>query len=264
MEKNCARKESAKEKRKCRVISCDTAVDETREYFEEEARGNKRHSVTQPLEQTAACFGLSRRSIINIRNRLEKGEQWEDEETRNRAMEVPEPFVSVVREAIVNIYADKEHVTLDTLLQKLASGVRTRATCWEWSRATLYRFLTAQMGYNYGARTTYYQELKEDVAIAAQRIAYIKQVKKFRAEGWHIFYQDETWINKNMTPAMIWLDADGKGGRKVPQDKGERSIICHIGGDSGFVIGARLIFRGSKSLNDSNYHTDMNDKVFLD
>ena len=79
-----------------------------------------------------------------------------------------------------------------------------------------------------------------------------------------IFYQDETWVNKNMTPSKIWLDQDKVSALKMPQGKGERSIISHIGGESGFVPQARLIFRGAKALKDSDYHTEMNAEVFQD
>lgn len=36
-----------------------------------------------------------------------------------------------------------------------------------------------------------------------------------------------------MTPPIVWLDKEGKGEQKVPQGKGERSIICHIGAKAG-------------------------------
>ncbi|GLE09620.1 hypothetical protein PINS_up021348 [Pythium insidiosum] len=64
-----------------------------------------------------------------------------------------------------------------------------------------------------------------------------------------------------MTPENVWLDENGKGGLKVPQGKSERSIICYVGGVSGFVPGARLIIRGSNALKDSDYHTNMNAAV---
>ncbi|DAZ93081.1 TPA: hypothetical protein N0F65_010097 [Lagenidium giganteum] len=67
-----------------------------------------------------------------------------------------------------------------------------------------------------------------------------------------------------MTPSRVWLDDEGEGGFAVPQGKGERLIICHVGGRSGFVVGAKLIFRGSKALKDSDYHTEMNASVFMD
>lgn len=65
-----------------------------------------------------------------------------------------------------------------------------------------------------------------------------------------------------MTPTHVWADDAGHGALKVPSGKGERSIICHIGGAVGFVPAAKLIFCGSKSVKDSDYHTEMNAAVF--
>ena len=65
-----------------------------------------------------------------------------------------------------------------------------------------------------------------------------------------------------MTPMHAWLDPTREGGPTLPQGKGQRSIVCHIGCEYGFVEGARLIYRGNKALKDSDYHTEMNTAVF--
>ena len=67
-----------------------------------------------------------------------------------------------------------------------------------------------------------------------------------------------------MQPKKAWLDESKKGVPKPTQGKGERSIVCHIGSEKGFVHPACLIFRGKKSLKDSDYHTEMNTQVFMD
>ena len=103
------------------------------------------------------------------------------------------------------------------------------------------------MNYSYGQRTGHYEQLLEKTSIIVQRIEYIKQIKKYRSEGKPIYYQDETWVTKSMTLNNVQLDENGRGGLKVPQGKGERSIICRIGGENGFVENAKLIFRGTKS-----------------
>jgi len=255
-----------KRKRRFRVISHDTAmaINDCRTYFEGEARDKSRRNLSRPVDRTAECFDISRQTVMQLRKKLESGEPFYDDEERDRAMVVPHSLAGPVRDAIFDMYAEKKHVTLDTLLKRLEELRVTRMSGWKWSRSTLYRFLTDKMHYTYGKRRTYYQNLKEDVSIAAQRVNYIKKVRQYRSEGRAIYYQDETWVNKNMTPANVWLDEDGHGGLKVPQGKGERSIICHVGGRDGFVPGAKLIFRGSKALKDSDYHTEMNASVFLD
>ena len=67
-----------------------------------------------------------------------------------------------------------------------------------------------------------------------------------------------------MKPKRAWLNENREGEQKIPQGKGERSIVCHIGSEDGFVEPACLIFCGKKSLKHSDYHTEMNSEVFLD
>ena len=187
-----------------------------------------------------------------------------ENETRERGMEAGEEFILIVRKTIMKMYGEKIHLTLDSLLHKLKEKVSTRNSFWKWERTTLYRFMTSKIGYSYTKTRSYYEDLKEDVTIADQRIRYIKSVQKYRNAGRLIFYQDETWVNKNMTPAKAWLDKNCKGGLKPTQGKGERSIVCHIGSQKGFLKEACLIFRGKKALKDSDYHSEMNSNVFLD
>jgi transposase len=106
--------------------------------------------------------------------------------------------------------------------------------------------------------------VKERLSIVSQRLRYIEQVQEYRRRGYEIFYQDETWVNKNMAPEGFWYDEEGAGGYQVPPGKGERSIVVHVGSSSGFIPGAALIFRGAKSKKTDDYHTEMNSDVFLD
>ena len=66
-----------------------------------------------------------------------------------------------------------------------------------------------------------------------------------------------------MKPMKAWLGENRDGGLKITQGKGERSIVCHIGVQKGFVKPACLVFCGRKSLKDSDYHTEINSDVFL-
>lgn len=254
---------SGKRKRRFRAVSEEAAalIDDCRRFFEREHEQGQRISLTRPVERTAAAFNIGERTVRRIRTKLENGEPF-DEDTRD--MVVPEYFVPVIRQTITQMYADKNHVTLTTLLAELQAERVTRSSGWKWSRATLHRFLTTKMSFSYGQRPSYYQQLKENASVAAQRTKYIREIKAARAAGRPIVYQDETWANKNMTPIKEWVDECGSGGLKVPSGRGERSIICHIGGSAGFVDGAKLIFRGAKSLKDADYHTEMNASVFLD
>ena len=104
------------------------------------------------------------------------------------------------------------------------------------------------MNYNYTEKKSHYESFKRNVVIAEQRMKYIKWVKAYREEGRAIFYQDETWMTKNMTPFRAWLDENREGAPNSPQGKGQRTIICKIGNEDGFVEQARLIYRDKKAL----------------
>lgn len=256
---------SSKRKRRFRVVTEDiaTLVDDCRRFFERELEQNQRIILSCPVERTAEAFDISDRTVRRICAKLESGEAFEDD-TRNRDMVVPEYFIPVIRQTITQMYVDNKHVTVTTLLAELTTARVTRSSGWKWSRATLHRFLTTKMRYTHGSRSTYYEQLKENASVAAQRSKYIREIKAYRSQGRPIYYQDETWAKKNMTPINVWVDECGSGGFKVPIGQGGRSVICHVGGASGFVENTKLIFRGSKSLKDADYHTEMNSNVFLD
>ncbi len=69
-----------------------------------------------------------------------------------------------------------------------------------------------------------------------------------------------------MACSKIWRDKKERSidyVYKVPAGKGERAILSHIGcAETGLMEGYLLLFRGSKSLQDSDYYSEMNWKVF--
>lgn len=258
--------DESKQKRKYNVITADLAqvISDVREFFENEKKDKKRFDVSRVVDRTAECLKISKSTVKVVTRKVRAGKEFPEGEHRNRNMEVPDEMIGSVRESIMGMYKKKEPVTLDTLLSKLQDKIATRNSGWKWGRTTLYNFLTNRMSYSYKMRKTYHQSLKEDIVVAQQRVKYCNQVQAYRKEGRTIYYQDETWVNKNMTPLKIWLDEHGEGGSALPAGKGQRSIISHVGSEAGFVDQARLIFRGKNALSDSDYHTDMNQEVFQD
>lgn len=77
------------------------------------------------------------------------------------------------------------------------------------------------------------------------------------------FYLDETWVNQNHSKSMIWQDPEERGGLKVPVGKGGRLIVLHAGSaETGFVKECKLIFHAQKSSLNTDYHNEMNSKLF--
>ena len=75
------------------------------------------------------------------------------------------------------MYKKKEHVTIKTYQNKLNEKVNTSKNAWKWSQSTLYRFITTKLRYSYTMQKSYYEQLKDDVKIANQRMKYIKKIQ---------------------------------------------------------------------------------------
>ena len=70
--------------------------------------------------------------------------------------------------------------------------------------------------------------------IVANRHKFLREIERFRLNGHHIFYQDETWCNTNHIREKIWQqegdkkdlidDTKWKGGLKFPSGVGKRLI----------------------------------------
>ncbi|CAG2192069.1 unnamed protein product [Mytilus edulis] len=113
---------------------------------------------------------------------------------------------------------------------------------------------------------------REDIVLL--RMAYLRKIRKFRQQGRHIVYLDETWLNTNHVVKGDWLDVPStsmsvfephcKGThRKVPSGKGTRLIILDVGSfQQGLIPGCRLIFESK--TNSSDYHDEMNKEHFTE
>lgn len=105
-------------------------------------------------------------------------------------------------------------------------------------------------------------------------MAYLRKIRKFRQQGRHIVYLDETWLNTNHVVKGDWLavpstsmsvfEPHWKGThRKVPSGKGTRLIIWDVGSSQqGLIPGCSLIFESK--TNSSDYHDEMNKKYFTE
>ena len=95
---------------------------------------------------------------------------------------------------------------------------------------------------------------------------YLNWISYYRNEQYKIYYQDETWVFKNMSCTKIWeeiVSSSTEDLYKVPAGKGARSIVCHLGcSETGLLSDCLLLLRRSKSNKSSDYHTEMNWNAF--
>eukprot|EP00171_Calliarthron_tuberculosum_P009602 IDg9602t1 len=134
--------------------------------------------------------------------------------------------------------------TIDSLFDFMKRGGAAEFypvnTVWAHGRTSLYRFMIRN-GFEFAKSKSQYELSLERVNIISMRENCLLRIEKYREEGYEIFYQDETWSNKNMALALVWQDGTGlKIHYKVPSGKGDRFIIFHIGsgttGSSGWLF----------------------------
>jgi len=70
---------------------------------------------------------------------------------------------------------------------------------YKWSRSTLPRAMT-DAGFTFSRGPNHYDVAREKRPIVKQCENFIKKMQEYHADERTIFYTDETWENKNMTP----------------------------------------------------------------
>ena len=258
-----------------------------RQYFEHEKTSNKHHKVSQVLERTAAATGASVSTVSLIRTE-EDVENWPHQVgvplKYKRGSVVPHSYCSVVRQVVRDIFLEKTQVpTLDSVFERIRL-LKDRdmahlnlfdqermpddtTVLWPWGRTTLFRFMKS-IGFVYGDKISHYEYTKSRADVITMRDSYLDWIRHYRESGYRVYYQDESWVFKNISCSKVWKDVRDYSTAdvyKVPSGKGERSIISHIGcAETGLLDNCLLLFRGSKSNKAADYRSEMNWNVFSD
>lgn len=255
-----------------------------RKYFEEERDNHTKVNVNQVLARTARATGIGKTLVAKIKTQSDVDE-WPMESGQNvtckQPFSVPENYVVLVRKVIREILLEKKKVpSIDEVFNRISeltvSDVQSLnlfeenvpeedEQVWIWGRTTLYRFML-RSGFAYENKVSHYEYTKNREDVVSMRDNYLEWIQKYRDNGYSIFYQDETWVFKNMTCKKAWIDTTATSDEttlKVPSGSGERSVLSHVISDeTGLLSNCMLLYRGSKSNKSSDYHSEMNWDVF--
>lgn len=165
-----------------------------------------------------------------------------------------------VRTFIRNANKKGEYITLATIRNflKNASGGES------FHIATLARTLN-RWGFEFGQGTRS-QHLKEKDHVIAARQRYIRKKRANRTTLSKVgtirpeVYLDESYVNKNHSNDFIWYSGEDGPWVQKPTGKGERLIVINAITSSGWVPGAKLVFKSSRKTGD--YHGQMNWDLF--
>lgn len=234
--------------------------------YNEEARRNINFAQVRKL--TAEACGISEQSVQRISNTVASADDQgvsvvfssprKGYKREHKNTELDDFNKQIVRRTVLEYYDRGEYPTASKIRADLCQKIN-----YSGSEASVLRLLKV-LGFKFKKCNDGRKFLMERRDIAALRAKFLRTMHIHRTEDNRpIIYLDETWISQNHTNKYIWQDSRGNGGLKVPTGRGGRLIIAHAGSAStGFIAGAKLVFRGSKHSAASDYHTEMNAEVF--
>ncbi|CAI6372171.1 unnamed protein product [Macrosiphum euphorbiae] len=174
--------------------------------------------------------------------------------------------LNTIRRHVHSFWFNKTIPTLD----KILTVIKNDDSLPNISRSNLHNLLKF-MDFVYTKRSRNSALIEKDKIILWRR-RYLQNIKKYREEGRHLYYLDETWVNAGDCTSKTWVDNTIKSyrhaflqglttGSQNPSGKGKRLIVLHIGSEDGFVPGGLLCFRAKKTNTD--YHEEMNGNTFF-
>ncbi|XP_028173855.1 uncharacterized protein LOC114362596 [Ostrinia furnacalis] len=211
-----------------------------------------------PLNKTVAnVTGLSEKTVSRIVQQgklLKNNEKFKSpkklKQSRRKRVEVDDFKKGVVRRKVTQYY---------TIFKKIPTLKSLNATLREdnvlYCGREYLRLLLHDLGFKFKKCGSKRKLLIEQPNITSWRWKYLNTIKKYRREGRHILYLDETYVNASHNVSKCWQSKD-EHGVLSHIGKGERLIIIHCGGYTGFVDGALVIFKSKCKTGD--YHDTMN------
>jgi hypothetical protein len=197
---------------------CQDLVKKFHSHFSSEKRRNRLEpSLQRVKDRLITATGLSRASITRLLSDAEYPEPGESI-TRVRPRKLTEEEISRIRPAFLRLLRQKQHITLTKLHQELTNEPEGWNTC----RTTLWSALKS-IGFEFSNKKAgYYSAMRENEANIELRGMYLTNLERYKEEERQIVYMDETWLNKNITPNVIWHDNSLDTVDSVPPGKGQR------------------------------------------
>ncbi|MCP3921050.1 MAG: hypothetical protein GY714_00545 [Desulfobacterales bacterium] len=230
-----------------------------KQYFD----SNKLKPMEPSTKRTADAFGVGIATVKRIMADYNRDPKLLDEPAKVRgrpAHAVSASYQESVRSYIRSANKKGEYITLADIRDFLKE-ISTEEL---FHIATLARTLN-RWGFEFG-KGTRSQHLKEKDHVIAARHRYLRKKRDNRSPGIKAdtirpeVYLDETYVNKNHSNDFIWYSGEDGPWVQKPTGKGERLIIINAITKSGWVSGAKLVFKSTRKTGD--YHGQMNLDLF--
>jgi len=173
--------------------------------------------------------------------------------TKNRARIIFDEFQrNLIRRYVHSIWLKREIPSRDKIYQLVSKDESLPKI----SRTSLYRVLK-DMGFEY-IRRSKNSAMTEKTEIVLWRRRFLRDLKKYREEGRHIYYVDETSIN--FGECTIKSEQDQTTTAVNSSEKEKRLIVLNIGSEDGFVPEALLSFQSKKNAKD--FQVEIKGEIF--
>ena len=230
-----------------------------KQYFDR----NKLTSAEPSVKSTADALGIGVATVKRIMADYNRDPNLLDELTTVRGR--PVHAVSASHQESVRSYiraanSKGKHITL----ADICSFLKKENIDETFHKTTLARTLN-RWGFEFG-KGTRSQHLKEKDHVIAARQRYLREMRNNRTSGDNLntkrpeVYLDESYVNKNHSHDFIWYYGEDGPWVQKPTGNGERLIIINAITKSGWVPGAKLVFKSTRKTGD--YHGQMNWNLF--
>ena len=215
------------------------------------------------VKRAANALGIGEATVKRIMADFNRDPNLLDEPTKMRGRPVYAVSAShqeAVRSYIRSANSRGQHITLADIQTFLKEEYANES----FHKVTLARTLN-RWGFEFG-KGTRSQHLKEKDHVIAARQRYLREKRGNRSKENNFatlrpeVYLDESYVNKNHSNDFIWYYGEDGPWVKKPTGKGERLIILNAIVHSGWIPGAKLIFKSTKKTGD--YHGQMNWDLF--
>jgi len=236
------------------------------EFFKEEKREGVCIGPQNVTKRQVHVFGFSRGIIEKMCSDPDSFPPAGKPETREREPTYASEIVALIHEIMVDMRTNQDTPTIRTVHARLQATLINGRPAYPWTFQTLHNHLQ-HIGYRQRKSKTYGQYIQERDSVMLQRSRYLQLVAQYRAEGREIFYQGESWVNANTGSETQWWHQDMEPDlRVVRSGKGKRTILCGVGSSRCGWLNGRdsfLMFHDKHKVG-TDYHEEMNPKVFLD
>ncbi len=231
-----------------------------KQYFD-----HNKFTPTEPsVNRTADALGIGVASIKRIMADYNRDPSLLDKPAKMRGRPVHAVNIShqeSVRTYIRSANSNGEQITLADITQFLKNKYSDES----FHKATLARTLN-RWGFEFG-KGVRSQHLKEKDHIVAARQRYLREMRNNRVpDGASTgtirpeVYLDESYVNKNHSNDFCWYYGEDGPWVQKPTGKGDRLIVINAITKSGWVPGAKVVFKSTRKTGD--YHGQMNWNLF--